>query len=47
MGFMRDLGAAVSFGLSVTTRHKVAEAKYEDRREQHGRHLNSYNELQA
>ena len=47
MGFLRDLGAAMSFGLSVTTRHKVAEAKYGDRQKQHEGHLNSYNEVQA
>ena len=47
MGFIRDLGAAMSFGLSVTTRHKVASAKYGDRRKQHEGHLNSYNEVQA
>ena len=47
MGFMRDLGAAVSFGLSATTRHKAAEAKYEDRRKLHELRLNSYNEVQT
>ena len=47
MGFTRDLGAAVTFGLSATTRHKDAEIEYENRRKQHGRRLNSYNEVQA
>ena len=47
MGFIRDLGGAMSFGLSATTRHKDAEAKYEDLRKQHQRHLTSYNEVQA
>lgn len=47
MGFIRDLGAAMTFGLSVTTRHKDAESKYECLREQHQRRLNSYNELQT
>ena len=47
MGFGRDFTAAVTFGLSVTTKHKEAEAKHEKRRTQHARHLNSYNEVQA
>ena len=47
MGLIRDLGAAMSFGLSVTTKHKEAEAQYEDRRKQHEGRLNSYNEVQA
>ncbi len=47
MGFVRDLGAAITFGLSVTTKHKDAETKYGNRRTQHERHLNSYNEVQA
>ena len=32
MGFARDLGATMTFGLSVTTRHKAAEIKYGNRR---------------
>ena len=47
MGFVRDLGAAMTFGLSVTTKHREAETKYGNRRTQHERHLNSYNEVQA
>ena len=47
MGFGRDLGAAVTFGLSTTTKHKDAEARYETRQKQHQRRLNSYNEVQA
>ena len=47
MGFVRDLGAAMTFGLSVTTKHKEAETKYGNRRTQHERHLISYNEFQA
>ena len=47
MGFIRDLGAAMSFGLSATTRHKDAEAKYEGLRKHHERRLTSYNEVQA
>ena len=47
MGFIRDFGAAMSFGLSATTRHKDAESKYEGLRKQHDRRLTSYNEVQA
>jgi hypothetical protein len=47
MGFGRDLGAAVTFGLAATTKHKEAEGKDETRRKQHQRCLNSYNEIQA
>ena len=47
MGFARDLGAAMTFGLSVTTKHKEAETKYGNRRKQHERRLNAYNEVQA
>lgn len=46
MGLIRNLGAVMSFGLSVTTKHKEAEAKYEDRRKQHEGRLISYNEIQ-
>ena len=47
MGFGRDLGAAFTFGLAATTKHKEAEIEYETRRNQHQRRLNSYNEIQA
>ncbi len=47
MGFGRDLAAAMTFGLSATTKHKEAEAKYGHRQKQHERRLNSYNEIQA
>ena len=47
MGFARDLGAAMTFGLSVTTRHKEAETKYGHLRKQHEGRLNAYNEVQA
>ena len=47
MGFARDLGAAMTFGLSVTTKHKEAETKYGNRRKQHERRLNASNEVQA
>ena len=46
MGFGRDLGAAVTFGLSSTTRQKEAEARHDNRRQQHQRRLTSYNEIQ-
>ena len=35
MGVLRDLSAAMTFGLSVTTKHKEAETKYIDRRIRH------------
>ena len=47
MGFARDLGAAMTFGLSVTTKHKAAETKDGNRRKQHERRLDAYNEIQA
>ena len=47
MGFGRDLGAAFTFGLAATTKHKEAEVKYETRRKQHQRRLTSYNGNQA
>ena len=39
MGFARDLGAAMAFGL--------AETKYGNLRKQHVGRLNAYNEIQA
>ena len=47
MGFARDLGAAMTFGISVNTKHKEAETKYGNLRKQHERRLNAYNEVQA
>ena len=47
MGFARDLGAAMTFGMSATTKHKEAETKYGNRRKQHEGRLNAYNEVQA
>ena len=47
MGFARNLGAAMTFGLSVTTKHKEAETKYGNRRKQHDRRLIAYTEVQA
>ena len=47
MGFVRDLGSAMTFGLSVTTNHKEAQTKYQNRWKQHERRLNSYNEVQS
>ena len=46
MGFGRDLGAALTFGLSATTKHKETESKHENRQKQHHRCLNSFNEVQ-
>ena len=46
MGFARDLGAAATFGLSSTTKKKEAEAKHENRRQQHQKRIAAYNEAQ-
>ena len=43
MGLGRDIGAALTFGLSVTTKHKEAETNWTARTEMHTRHINSYN----
>ena len=47
MGFARDLGAAATFGLSSTTKHKEAQKNFDSRRTLHLQRLNSYNETQA
>ena len=47
MGFTRDLGAAATFGLSSTTKHKEAQKNFDSRRTLHLQRLNSYNETQA
>ena len=47
MGFARDLGAAATFGLSSTTKHKEAQKTFENRRTLHQQRLNSYNDTQA
>ncbi len=39
MGVLRDLSAAMTFGLSLTTKHKEAETKYSNRRIRHQRLL--------
>ena len=44
MGFARDLGAAATFGLSSTTKHKEAQKTFENRRTLHQQRLNSYND---
>lgn len=46
MGLGRDLGAALTFGLSATTKQKEAEAKHENRLKLHRQRLNSFNEVQ-
>ena len=37
----------MTFGLSVTSKHKEEETKYGNRRKQHEQRLNAYNEVQA
>ena len=46
MGLGRDLGAALTFGLSSTTKQKEAEVKYGERQKLHQQRLNSFNEVQ-
>lgn len=44
MGFGRDLGAALTMGLSATTKHKEAEKAHEKRGYAHQRKVSSFNE---
>ena len=44
MGFGRDLGAALTMGLSVTTKHKEAEKDYEKRYDLHKRLVATFND---
>ena len=46
MGFGRDLGAAMTFGLSATTKHKEAEAEHKAREKLHTQRVSAYNETQ-
>ena len=46
MGFGRDLGAAVTFGLSATTKHKQAEAQLEQRQRHHQNKVGQFKVLQ-
>ena len=46
MGFGRDLGAAMTFGLSATTKHKEAEAENKAREKLHTQRVSAYNETQ-
>ena len=45
MGKARDLGAALSMGLTATTKQKEAEAKYEARLGVHQRKIDNFNQL--
>lgn len=45
MGFGRDLGAALSMGLSATTKHKEAEKAHEKRSDAYQRRVNAFNEV--
>ena len=44
MAFGRDLGAALTMGLSVTTKHKEAETAHEKRKDAHQRRVSTFNE---
>ena len=46
MGFGRDLGAALTFGLSATTKQKEAERQHALRQRKHQRIISSYEEAQ-
>ena len=46
MELLRDLGAAITFGLATTTKHKEAEAKHTTRQRQHNQHLDNYRMIQ-
>lgn len=45
MGFGRDLGAALTMGLSATTKHKEAEKAHEKRCDAYQRRINAFNEV--
>ena len=45
MGFLRDAGAALTMGLSATTKHKEAEIHYLARQAQHQQTVEKFNEL--
>jgi len=45
MGFGRDLGAALSMGLSATTKHKEAEKAHEKRNDAYQRRVTAFNEV--
>ena len=45
MGFLRDAGAALSMGMSTTTKHKDAERAYKERKAQHDPAVTRFNEL--
>lgn len=46
MGFRRDLAAAVTFGLTATTKKKTAEAGHQNRLQRHQASVTTYNQAQ-
>lgn len=44
MGFLRDAGAALTMGISATTKHKDAERAYKEREIQHDQLISRFNE---
>ena len=44
MGFLRDAGAALTMGISATTKHKDAEHAYKERQAQHDQAISRFNE---
>ena len=44
MGFLRDAGAALTMGISATTKHKDAERAYKEREAQHDQLISRFNE---
>lgn len=46
MGFGRDLGAALTFGISATTKQKEAEKQHSSRQRKHQRTISSFEEAQ-
>ena len=45
MGFVRDLGAVLSMGLSVTTKHKEAEKAHEKCNDAYQRRVTAFNDV--
>ena len=44
MGFLRDAGAALTMGISATTKYKDAERSYRERETQHDQEISGFNE---
>jgi hypothetical protein len=43
MGFLRDAGAALTMGLTATSKQKEAEARFREREQQHHQAIGAYN----